>query len=136
MYTMNSFISRFESNKGLKIDQSIFDELQTMQTSINKRDFINLKDKYLDEFNEMSPEMKRAARLRQKIEKLERSNKKRRNSIIGLERKYELQEMPEDIRNLIENTKNNLIKGEANLEKYKHRLYELESTENVQLSLW
>lgn len=136
MYTMNSFISRFESNKGLKIDQSIFDELQTMQTSINKRDFINLKDKYLNEFNEMSPEVKRAARLRQKIEKLERSNKKRRNSIIGLERKYELQEMPEDIRNLIENTKNNLIKGEANLEKYKHRLYELESTENVQLSLW
>ncbi len=133
MYTMDSFISRFEGNKGLKIDQSIIDEVQSIQFSINRKDFINLKNIYLQG---ISPEEKKIVRLRQKIDKLERSNRKRRNSIAGLEKKYELQEMPEDIKTLIENTRNNLIKGEENLEKYRQRLYELESKENEQLTLW
>ncbi len=36
----------------------------------------------------------------------------------------------------LENTKNNLIKGEERLEKCRQQLYEMESMENKQLSLW
>lgn len=136
MYTMNNFISRFESNKGLEIDQSIIDELQSMQFAIDRNTYISTGDQYFERFDDISPEEKRIIRLKKNIESLERSNRERRTSIVRLEKKYALQEMPPDIRILIENTKNNLIKGEKNLKKYMHQLYELESKEDVQLSLW
>lgn len=127
MYTMNNFISRFEGNKGLKIDQSIMDELQSIQFSINKKDFIRLENIHFKGLDEISLEVKKIVNLRQKIDKIERSNRKRRNYIADLEKKYGLHEMPEDIKILVENTRNNLIKGEENLEKYQLQLYELES---------
>lgn len=136
MYSMNNFISRFEGNKGMKIDQSIIDELQSIQFLINQKNYDNLKNKYLEEFNEISIEEKKIVRLKERIKKLEKSNRKRRNSIIGLEKKYEMQEMPDDIKTLIENTKNNLIKGEENVEKCRQRLNMLESKETRQLTLW
>ncbi len=136
MYTMNNFISRFEGNKGLKIDQSIMDELQSIQLSINKKDIIRLEDIYFEGLDEISLEEKKIVKLKQKMDKIERSNRKRRNYIADLEKKYGRQEMPEDIKILVENTRNNLIKGEENLEKYQLQLYELESKENRQLTLW
>lgn len=136
MYTMNNFISRFEGNKGLKIDQSIMDELQSIQLSINKKDIVRLENIYFEGLDEISLEEKKIVKLKQKIDKIERSNRKRRNYIADLEKKYGRQDMPKDIKTLVENTRNNLIKGEENLEKYQLRLYELESKENRQLTLW
>lgn len=42
--------------------------------------------------------------------------------------------MPDDIKVLVQNTRNNLVKGEENLGKYRQRFYELESKESGQLS--
>ncbi len=136
MYSMNNFISRFEGNKGVKIDQSIIDELQSIQFLINKKNYDNLKNKYLEELNEIGIEERKIVRLNERIKRLEKSNRKRRNSIIGLEKKYEMQEMPDDIKTLIENTKNNLIKGEEKIEKCQQRLNMLETKESGQLTFW
>jgi hypothetical protein len=133
MYTMNNFIRRFEDNKGIKIDQSIIDEVKSVQIFINEKSF---KTKYFDIYSGLSVEEKKLLKLRNRIEKLENSNRKRRNSIARLEKKYSLQEMPDEARMTLENTKNNLIKGEESLEKYRQQLYEMESMENKQLSLW
>lgn len=44
--------------------------------------------------------------------------------------------MPDDIKTLIENTKNNLIKGEEKIEKCQQRLNMLETKESGQLTFW
>ena len=109
------------------------DEVKSVQIFINEKSF---KTKYFDIYSGLSVEEKKLLKLRNRIEKLENSNRKRRNSIARLEKKYSLQEMPDEARMTLENTKNNLIKGEESLEKYRQQLYEMESMENKQLSLW
>lgn len=138
MYTMNNFISRFEGKNELKIDQSIIEEVQTIQFSKSARDVFssNSNDIYFDNLSALSSRVEKIERIKRKMETVAKSNRKRRNSIAILEKKYESKKMLDDIKVLIQNTNNNLLKGEKDLDKYRHQLYELEFGESEPFYSW
>lgn len=119
MYTMRSFITRFEGGNEDKIDPKTIDEIIFFSKIIHhKSDKKDLREYYNSFENDRDAN---AARLRFAIMRLENKNHKRLRVIQNTKEKYSYGEMPADIEAMVDNTI-------AKLERDKKRIAKLQST--------
>lgn len=120
MYSMSSFITRFESGNDVKVDRETIDEIEFFSKVIHhKSDRKDLKDYYKSFSN---TEEEKAARMRFAIMRLENKNRKRMNNIEAAREKYLSYEMPESIEEMIEHTIANYEKDSARINKLRTKL--------------
>lgn len=127
MYTMPSFLSFFNQHREKSIDKATIDEVELFASVMRKKiSRAELKEYYesLENDNE-----KAAAKLRFRIAKLERKNKKRRNSIDALQKRASKQPLSDDEELALQRNEENLISDTAKIGQLNERLLYLTSLE-------
>jgi len=114
MYSMNSFIERFDEKRGTKTDQSIIDEVKHFEQESNIRRYRN-KPQNFSEYRDV---------LERKIINLQRSIEKREKVVEQLEKKYKGQEKPEAIQIQVDNTITKIEQLQAQLIIQKQKFME------------
>ena len=127
MYSMKSFISRFESGNNNQIDKNTIDEIEFFSKVIRHKAPRSDLKAYYNSFDNKAEA--RAAKIRYEITRLERKNKKRKINIEYQRKKYANNDMPEDIRILVQNNINNLNKDEQRIARLLSELSMLSSLE-------
>lgn len=131
MYTMDSFIEIYSENKGTELDQSVINEVNTisidkwiinnsdkyMQKNVSDINFNNkmLGEKYINYFLKKELDKEQLFNARKEIEICQNRIKNKMNTIISIERKYKIKEMPQHVKEQLENTENNMNKLEFEL---------------------
>lgn len=123
MYSMSSFITRYESGNDVKIDSETIDEIEFFSKIIHhKSSKKELRDYYSSFGN--SNEAK-AAKKRFEIMRLENKNRKRLNVIQNTQDKYISEKMPEEIGVMLGHTITNYEKDINRIQKLNADLREL-----------
>lgn len=120
MYSMKSFITRFECGRNIKIDRDTINEIEFFANVIhhktNRRDLKNY-------YNSLgSNDEAKAAKIRFEIMRLENKNKKRINVVNQNREKYISEKMPEDIETMVENNIANIEKDTVRIQMLKAEL--------------
>lgn len=114
MYSMKSFITRFENGKDIEIDRETIDEIEFFSNVIrhktNRRDL----KKYYKSLG--SNDEAKAAKMRFEIMRLENKNRKRLAVVNTNREKYTSTKMPEDIQIMVNNCLANFEKDAARIE--------------------
>ena len=129
MYSMRSFLTRFESENNNQIDKNTIDEIEFFSKVIRHKTPRSDLKKYYQSFD--NKEEARAAKLRYEIMRLKKKNQKRKNSIGGLSEKYTSDNMPEEIKTLIENNIKSITRDEARITELETELEALLITSPV-----
>ncbi len=120
MYSMKSFVTRFENERDIKIDSDTIDEIEFFSNVIhhktNKKDLKN----YYKSFASVNDA--KAAKYRFEIMRLENKNKKRMNVVNQNREKYSSSEMPKEIETMVENNIANIEKDILRIQKMKNEL--------------
>lgn len=120
MYSMRSFITRFENGNDVEIDRETIDEIeffsQVIHHKSNKRDL----REYYQSFE--TDKEARAAKLRFEIMRLENKNRKRAKTIENLREKYYDGDMPDEIETMLDSTIANLEKDDIRIQKMQTEL--------------
>lgn len=124
MYSMRSFITRYESGNDIKIDSKTIDEIEFFSKIIHHKSSKKELRDYYSSF-ENSNEAK-AAKKRFEIMRLENKNRKRLNVIQYTQDKYISEKMPEDISNMLSHTITNYEKDKNRIQKLNAALGGLE----------
>ena len=126
MYTMNNFISQVEKNKGQEIDQSVIEEMKSINLSSVQMPIKIEEDSDEIILNDISSIKLKMKTIKNKIEKLQIKNTKRERVIYELENKYSSKNMPDDVFYKLTNTRNNLYKDEEEIYRLIEKMNELE----------
>lgn len=120
MYSMKSFITRFENGRNVKIDRDTIDEIEFFSNVIHhKTSRKTLKNYYL---SLGSDDEAKAAKIRFEIMRLENKNKKRIAVVEQNREKYLSEKMPDTIATMVENNIANIEKDSARIEMLKVEL--------------
>lgn len=114
MYTMKTFITRFETGRDIKVDRDTIDEIEFFSKIIHHRTHRSDLKKYYSSLG--SSDEARAAKIRFQIMRLENKNRKRLNVINQNREKYRSEKMPEDIQTMISNCLANVEKDAARIQ--------------------
>ena len=96
MYSMNNFVSTYNSLNEIQIDKSVVDEVKSLDRDANRR-----RRMYVYSLSE------RVAKIEDTLEKIQNRISRRTKIVIDIENKYQKQdlEMPENIKTQYDNTK-------------------------------
>ena len=131
MYSMRSFLTRFESDNNTQVDKNTIDEIEFFSKVIrHKTPRSNLKEYYRSFEND---DEARAAKIRYNILRLERKNEKRKHNIDVLRRKYSSDEMSDGNRTFINNNMKKIERDEARIAQLETELEALLITSPVLL---
>lgn len=120
MYSMRSFITRFESGNEVKIERDTIDEIEFYSRIIHHKANKSDLREYYNSF-ESNDEVK-AAKIRFQIARLENKNRKRINVIKQAQLKYADGEMPESVESMLDSTIANLEKDTIRIQNLHGKL--------------
>lgn len=120
MYSMKSFITRFETGRDIKVDRETIDEIEFFSKVIHHRTHKSDLKKYYSSLG--SYDEARSAKIRFEIMRLENKNRKRQNVISQNREKYASQKMPDDIQTMVSNCLANMEKDTARIQMLKLEL--------------
>lgn len=124
MYSMKSFITRFETGRNIRIDRETIDEIEFFSKVIHhKAAKSNLREYYASLADDGEA---RAAKIRFQIMRIEDKNRKRMNTVEYNRNKYISQKMPNDIAMMVSNSLANIDKDNKRIEALRAKLQDYE----------
>lgn len=123
MYSMSTFITRFDNKRDVKVDKETIDEIEFFSKVIHHKTHRSDLKEYYRSLG--SDDEAKSAKIRFEIMRLENKNRKRMDIVNSTRKSYASQKMPDKVQAMVDNSLANLEKDSARIELLKLKLSNL-----------